>query len=77
MYSYYVEDLDAYMHNMINGGGFIMDGGLGTEQDTQGEGYNIDEKPFFRRYGNTMVEDTIMDDEAGIKGDNNMDGADA
>jgi hypothetical protein len=77
MYSYYVEDLDAYMHNMINGGGFIMDGGLGTEQDTQGEGYNIDEKPFFGRYGNTMVEDTIVDDEAGIKGDNNMDGADA
>jgi hypothetical protein len=51
------------MHKMINGG-FILDGSLGTEQDTQGDGYNIDEQPFFGPYDNTMVEDTIVGDEA-------------
>jgi hypothetical protein len=43
-YAYYAEDPGAYMHGMIHGLGFILHEGLGTEQDTQGEGYCISKR---------------------------------
>jgi hypothetical protein len=63
------------MHEMINGRVFIPDEGLGTEQETQVEFYDIDMEPLFGQYGNTIEEDTVVDDESDNKGDVAMDGA--
>jgi hypothetical protein len=48
------------MHETINGGGFIPDSGLGSKQETQGEGYDIDEEPLFGQDDNHM-DDTTAD----------------
>jgi hypothetical protein len=41
VYDYYFEEAKAYMHELINGD-IQMDDGLGTEQETQQEGFYID-----------------------------------
>jgi hypothetical protein len=40
-----------------------MNEGLGTEQETQGEGYNIEREPLFDKY------DTALDDQASNEAD--------
>jgi hypothetical protein len=46
VYEYYVEDEKAIMHDITNGNVNIYDG-LGTEQGTQQDGFDIDVEPFF------------------------------
>jgi hypothetical protein len=43
------EEDDAYMHGTIIGV-FIPDDDLGTEQETQVQGYDIDWEPLFGKY---------------------------
>jgi hypothetical protein len=61
------------MHEMINGGGFIPDDGLGTEQETQDQGYDIDGEPLFEQYDHTMGQVTAVDDDTSNEGELAMD----
>jgi hypothetical protein len=48
-WAYYAEDEEAYMHEFIHADGQFEDG-LGTKQETQGEGYGIEREPLFEKY---------------------------
>jgi hypothetical protein len=59
-WAYYAEDEEAYMHELIHADGQFEDG-LGTKQETQGEGFYTDGVPLC---GDPLVDAMPMFDDA-------------